>query len=475
MNERTVDVAIIGAGTAGLAARRAVLEAGRSVVLIEGGPYGTTCARVGCMPSKLLIAAADVLHEVRGAERFGIRVPDGVTVDGPAVLARVRAERDRFVGFVLESVDAIPAAERLHGQARFVAPTTLLVDAHTRVTARAVVIATGSRPVIPPSLEPLRAHVLVNDDVFELPDLPPSLAVVGTGIIGLELGQALHRLGVRTHFFSHTARLTPVTDPVVRESMRAVLGAELDLHAPADIVVTRDDDGTFIIRWHEGATPREERVAAILAASGRRPNLDALDLPCAGIAVDQRGVPRVDPRTLQCGDAPIFLAGDVTAYRPLLHEAADEGRIAGANAAAFPDVRAHVRRTALAIAFTDPNVAMVGTPFAKLDPAITEVGCVSYADQGRARVMGRNAGVVRIYADRECGALLGAEMFGPRVEHTAHLLAWAIQSRLTVEDALAMPFYHPVIEEGIRTALRDLSARLKLERPEQPMESGPGV
>src|SRR5690606_7587544 len=227
---------------------RAVVEAGRSVVLIEGGPYGTTCARVGCMPSKLLIAAADVLHEVRGAGRFGIRVPDGVVVDGPAVLARVRAERDRFVGFVLESVDAIPAAERLRGHARFVAPTTLLVDAHTRVTARAVVIATGSQPVIPPSLEPLREHVLVNDDVFELADLPPSLAVVGTGIIGLELGQALHRLGVRTHFFSHSTRLTGITDPVVHESMRAVFGAELDLHAPVDIVVSRDDDGTFLVR-----------------------------------------------------------------------------------------------------------------------------------------------------------------------------------------------------------------------------------
>jgi len=102
---------------------------------------------------------------------------------------------------------------------------------------------------------------------------------------------------------------------------------------------------------------------------------------------------------------------------------------------------------------------------------------VSYADQGRARVMGENAGVVRIYASRECGRLLGAEMFGPRVEHTAHLLAWAVQRRLTASEALELPVYHPVIEEGIRTALRDLCARLKLEPPEnrRDLECGPGA
>ena len=102
MDVKRIDVAVIGSGTAGLAARREAAAAGASVVMIEAGPYGTTCARVGCMPSKLLIAAADVAHEVGGAGRFGVRVPDGVRIDGRAVLERVRRERDRFVGFVVE-------------------------------------------------------------------------------------------------------------------------------------------------------------------------------------------------------------------------------------------------------------------------------------------------------------------------------------------------------------------------------------
>ena len=122
-------------------------------------------------------------------------------------------------------------------------------------------------------------------------------------------------------------------------------------------------------------------------------------------------------------------------------------------------------------------MALVGMPFRDLDRAAVAIGCVSYADQGRARVMGENVGLVRIYVRRDTGVLVGAEMFGPRVEHTAHLLAALVQSQLTVSAALALPVYHPVIEEGIRTALRDLSTNLALQPPEAPhdLECGPGA
>lgn len=474
MNNRTVDVAVIGAGTAGLSARREAIKLGASVLMIEGGPYGTTCARVGCMPSKLLVAAADAAHHVATAGRFGIRVPDGVTVDGRAVLERVRSERDRFVQFVLDSVDAIPDGEKLRGHARFDGPTTLLVDDHTRVEAKAVIVATGSSPNLPPVLHAVREHVLLNEAIFELTDLPASLAVFGTGVMGLEIGQALHRLGVRTTLFSRSEQLGPFSDPVVHAAAAKVFGAELDLQPNVMPAVTHDGKA-FLIEWTDrtGAA-RSARFDALLSATGRHSNFDQLDLARAGV----RGVPAIDPHTMQCANLPIFFAGDVTAYRPLLHEAIDEGEIAGANAARFPDVRAQRRRrTALEIVFTNPNMAIVGVPFAALDQQHAAVGCVSYANQGRARVIGENAGVVRIYARRAGGELLGAEMFGPRVEHTAHLLAWAIQRGVTAVEALELPIYHPVIEEGIRSALRDLCANLKLRPPERPrdLECGPGA
>ena len=128
----------------------------------------------------------------------------------------------------------------------------------------------------------------------------------------------------------------------------------------------------------------------------------------------------------------------------------------------YPDVTAHVRRTPLAIAFTDPQMALIGKRYADLPANEIEVGEVSYNTQGRARVMGQNRGLIRIYAERACCVLLGAELFGPRVEHLAHLLAWAVQQRLSVREVLEMPFYHPVLEEGLQTALRDLAGKLKI-------------
>ena len=476
MEEIDVDVAVIGAGTAGLTARREAEKAGVRVVMIEGGAYGTTCARVGCMPSKLLIQAADVAHEVRGAGRFGIEVPQAPTINGAAVLERVRRERDRFVGFVVRATEDLPESQRPWGCARFVAPGLLELDDHTRLRARAVVIATGSSPAIPEPLSHLEG-LLTSDTVFDLETLPRSVAVIGTGVVGMELGQAMHRLGVRTALFSHSSRLGLARDPVILEKAREIFGAELDLHLESQILSASQSGGEVELKWRESGAEKSECFERVLVAAGRRPNLDSLNTGVLGLPLTAKGLPVVDQRTMQWADSSVFLAGDVTGDRPLLHEAADEGHIAGANAARFPDVRAHIRRAPLAIMFTDPNMAVVGDGYDALYHDEIEVGEFSYDNQGRARVMGKNQGHVRLYARRECGTLKGAEMLGPRVEHTAHLLAWAVQQGLNVDEVLAMPFYHPVVEEGIRSGLRDLAGILKLQ--EQPMaqnlDCGPGT
>jgi len=478
METRTADVAIIGSGTAGLNARREVEKAGGQPLMIESGPYGTTCARVGCMPSKLLIAAADVAHEVADAKRFGIDVSGGWQIDGPRVLERVRSERDRFVRFVVEDTESLPAEQRLIGHARFTGPATLEVDDHTRVEANAIVIATGSVPVIPPPFDSIREQVLINDDIFELEDLPQSMAVIGTGIIGLELGQALQRLGVRIVFFTPFDELGPFTDPQIKKSVHEILGTELDLQLKSEMLAAVPEANGIRLQFRDQqGNTHEDSFEKVLVAAGRRPNLAGLDIDKTGIALDERGRPNWDPRTTQVADTPIFMAGDVSGHRPLLHEASDEGRIAGANSMLYPQVAAHVRRTPLAIAFTNPQIGMVGQRHADLDPEKIEIGEVSFSNQGRARVMGRNQGRLRVYANRECCSIVGAEMFGPRVEHLAHLLAWAIQERMTVTGALQMPVYHPVIEEGLRTALRHLADKLKVtgECRSEDLATAPGI
>jgi dihydrolipoamide dehydrogenase len=475
-------VAVLGAGTAGMSAWRAARKHTPDVLLIERESYGTTCARVGCMPSKLLVAAAEAAHTIGHARVFGVH-GGGLQVDGEAVMARVRSERDRFVGFVVDAVQAWPVEHRLMGHARFIDPQTLEVHVagdSLRVQADRIVIATGSSPAVPPAWRAaLGERLIVNDDVFGWHRLPPSVAVVGTGVVGLELAQALHRLGVRVRLYGRGSRLGPLTDPALQEVAAQVFGRELPLQLDAHrIELSREGSDVLVRTTGPDGRAHEERFACLLAATGRRPNVDDLGLEHSGLPLDAGGVPLYDRHTGQVGDRPVFIAGDAADDRPLLHEAADEGRIAGDNAGRWPDVRVRPRRAPLAVVFCDPQIALAGATHAELTAAGTpfEVGEVSFADQGRSRVMARNAGALRVYGSPLDDRFLGAEMIGPAAEHIGHLLAWSVQRRDTVQQMLDSPFYHPVVEEGLRTALRVLQRALRMGPPpvERCLDCGPG-
>lgn len=455
------DIAILGAGTAGLAAYRAAKAAGKRALLIEGGPYGTTCARVGCMPSKLLIAAAEAAHQAAHTAPFGVHVEGEVTVNGEEVMDRVKRERDRFVGFVLEGVENIPAEDKIRGYARFESDTVLRVDDHTEIHASRVVIATGSRPSVPPPFRALGDRLVLNDDVFAWDDLPRRVAVFGPGVIGLELGQALARLGVEVRVFGVSGSLGGISDPQVRHSARKIFQQEFYLDPDARVLETQRVGDEVEVRYVTlDNSERTERFDYALVATGRRPNVDGLGLENTSLQLNAQGVPLFDRDTMQAGESAIFIAGDANADAPLLHEAADEGRIAGENAARYPEVRQGLRRAPLAVVFSDPQIALAGQGHARLTPGTFVTGEVDFGDQGRSRVMLKNRGLLHVYADIATGRFLGAEMVGPSAEHIGHLLAWAVQQELTVARMLEMPFYHPVIEEGLRTALRDAAAKL---------------
>ena len=469
MLKRKVDVAIIGTGTAGMGAYREARNYTNSIALIEGSHYGTTCARVGCMPSKLLIAAAEAAHGAKHAEVFGLSVPT-VETDGAAVLARVKRERDRFVGFVVEDVDEFDDSHKVRGYARFLDAHRLQIDNGLEITADRIVIATGSRPFIPDVLKGAGKRLLVNDDVFELEQLPQSVLVVGAGVIGLELGQALSRLNVDVTMLSRNDSIGGIADSEIRENAAATLQSEFDLRLHAEVLATKEtQSGVQVTYRTSGGIVHTVVVDYVLAATGRVPNTDKLGLETTGLALDERGVPVYDRDTMQTSESHIFIAGDANNELPLLHEASDEGRIAGRNAGTFPTVEAGHRRAALGVVFSDPQISSVGKRAHELLPHTFITGKVSFHNQGRSRVMAKNQGMLKVYADKNTGTLMGAEMFGPAAEHIGHLLAWAVQQSLTVNEVLGMPFYHPVIEEGVRTAFRDAAEKLKqAERKEAP-------
>lgn len=465
MKELTYDVAIIGAGTAGLSAYKAVKRAGKNAVLIEADKYGTLCARVGCMPSKLLIHAANIAETIEHADIFGIRVPDGVVIDAPAVFGRVRKERDRFVNATVKQTEEIPSEFRLCGRAHFTDPDTLQVDCadgSVLVKAHAFVLGTGSTSRIPDEVQNVSDRLLISDDVFEFNEVPKTLAILGPGIIGLELGQALQRLGARVTFFSPFGDIGTATDPAIQKNIHEVFRKTLDFQLNCQKITTNPAPNNQVeIQWiSENGDSHTQIFEKLLVTTGRIPNVSNLGLENTGIKLNKHGVPEFDHHTMRCGDSKIFIAGDMTGHLPVLHVAADEGNIAGTNAANFPDVQEFPRSTSLSIVFTEPQMATIGPRFKDLDPDDIEIGEVSYENQGRATMLAQNQGIVRLYGCRKTGRLLAAEMFAPGVEHTAHLMAWAVDGQNTVDELLERPFYHPVLEEGLRTALRRLSNQL---------------
>ncbi|MBI3150481.1 MAG: dihydrolipoyl dehydrogenase [Betaproteobacteria bacterium] len=449
------EVVIVGAGSAGLAALREVRKRTTNFLLINDGPWGTTCARVGCMPSKVLIEAANAFHRRHHFEEFGIRGAASLSVDLPAVLRRVRRLRDGFVKGTLSATEGL-GEQALAGRARLLGPGRLVVN-DREISAKAIVLAPGSSPVVPPAWRVLGKRLLTTDDLFEQEDLPSRIAVVGLGAIGVEMAQALARLGLAVTAFGR-GHIGGLSDARVSAVAAQSLAREFTLHLGEAAEFANGDRG---IEVRAGSHASE--VDAVLAALGRRPNLGDLGLENLGIALDAGGLPPVDPNTQQIGDWPIFLAGDATGRRPLLHEAADEGHIAGLNAlrvGAGERPTCYARRTPLAIVFSEPNIAVVGRRRAELVSDSFIEGEIDFSRQGRARAGQRNEGLLRIYADRTEGRLLGAELFAPAGEHMAHLIALAIDRNLNVRDFLRLPFYHPVLEEGLRSALRELAAQL---------------
>lgn len=447
---RKVDVAIIGSGTAGLNAMGQVRQAGKSFVLINGGEPGTTCARVGCMPSKALLQVAEDFHRRKVFDRHAISGGEGLSVDLDEAMEHVRDLRDIFVDRVLGNSTDNLGEEFIQDYARFVAPNRLAVG-DEEIEADAIVIATGSTPIVPEAWQSLGDRIVTTDQFFEMETLPGSMAVVGLGVIGLELGQAISRLGVEVTGVDAAEVISGLADPVVNQSAIELMSEEFPmwLGQPAELSAEGD-------RLRVRAGDNAVVVDKALISAGRRPNLDRLNLEALGVELDENGIPPYNPNTMQVADLPIYIAGDVNGDLPILHEAGDEGRIAGYNAARRAS-EAFERKTPLAITFCDPNIVTVGACWSELEGRDdVAVGEMPMGPVGRALIMAKNKGVIRVYAEKATGRLLGGAMIAVKGESLGHLLAWAIQQKLTVAEALQLPYYHPVIEEALQGALNNL-------------------
>lgn len=455
---RKVDIAIIGAGTAGISAFKEASKYTNNIVLIDKGPLGSTCARVGCMPSKLLIHVANQFYDRRYLNQLGIHCKEPLYIKLPEALSYVRKMRDHFTSGVIDFIQSLED-QFICADAKFLDLNTLKVGKQ-QIYANKIIIATGSSNYIPETWSVDHSALLTSDNIFEQKDFASNIAVVGGGIIGLELAQALSRLDVNIELYHSHEFIGGLTDPKVNQLALEILKEEFLIHTNEKVTVSQEQANNI----HIQSSSNSHLVESALIAIGRKPNLQNLGLENIGIKLNDSGIPEYDNTTMQIKGMPIYIVGDVNKSRPLLHEAADEGRIAGFNAAnSEKSNQCFVRRTPISILFTQPNIVMVGQSFSELRHKEYVIGEVNYKTQGRAKIENKNKGILRVYGDKKTGALLGAECIAPSAEHFAHLLAWAIQQNMTVFDMLQMPFYHPVIEEGVRSALRDMASKVEVQ------------
>lgn len=450
------DLLIVGTGGAGTAAAIRASELGARAAIAEGADVvGGTCVNVGCIPSKYLIEAAHHYHTAR-------TVFPGIQPCEPQL---AWAEVLRRKGEIIETLrqekylDVLASYEGvtlLRGRAR------LLGGGRTRVgdqevAARRIVLATGTRPAMPPIPGLADSGALDSTTVMELDTLPESLLVIGAGSIGLELGQAFARFGVKVIVVEAMDRILPNEDAELSAALQRALSAEgVEIHTGVRVTeVTRGENG-FVARVQDGSMAGEIRTEQLLVATGRTPNVEDLGLEDAGIELDSKGFIRVD-EVMRTSDQDVFAAGDVTGGPGYVYVAAYQGGIAAQ--AALVDVSGEEAisadlSTTPAVTFTDPQVASVGMTEADarasgFHPKITSVPVDILP---RAAVSGRREGVIKLVADSATDRLLGAHVVAPNAGDLIGEAVVAVRFGLRVQEIVST--LHPYLTwgEGLKLA-----------------------
>ena len=415
MRDLTPDLCIVGAGSGGLSLAAGAAQLGASTVLIERYKMGGDCLNYGCVPSKSLLAAANICHAARRAERFGLRSqgkPDYKKAQAHLrrVIAAI-APHDSAERFTRLGVRVIAA------EARFVSPRVMQAGRH-RIRARRFVLATGSRPFVPPIAGLMQTPYLTNETIFALRSPPRHLAIVGGGPIGCEMAQAHQRLGVPVSLFE-AERLLPRDDDELVAPLRAALQRDgVKLFEGAKITQIRAHKaGVEIMR--KGARPL--RASHVLVATGRRPNLEALDLEKANIACTPQGV-AVDAR-LRSTNRRVFAIGDAAGGAQFTHAASYQAGIVLRNILFRLPAKWQPQRVPH-VTYTSPELAQLGPTEAALKKTgqLQEVVRKPFADNDRARAEAA-AGCVKLCVGKR-GRVLSVGIVGAGAGDL--LLPWSL-------------------------------------------------
>ena len=447
---RAVDVLVIGAGPGGYPAAIRAAQLGKKVLLVERDRLGGECLNYGCIPSKSLIHAANVLDAARKAGEFGIEISD-IHVD----MRKLQAWKEGVVTRLTSGVAVLckgNGAEVLYGEAAFTSPSEVLVkraDGEESISFGNAIIATGGRPTDLPAFRFDGKKVISTKEALELEEIPKRLLVIGGGVSGLEIGTFYAKMGSHVTVVELMDELLPGIEPeVVRVVGRHLRKIGVTFHTSSQAKGWKETSDGLLVEAVTPDGPLTIPCDVVLVTVGRRANTDGLAPDKAGVKVDPKGHVLVD-RQLRTSNPKVFAVGDVVGPPYLAHKATKEGIIAAEVIAGHP-MEADYRALPAAI-FTDPEIASVGWTEAQAREKGYEVviGKVPFAALGRALTTGESDGFLKLVADAKTNRLLGAEIVGPDASDLISELALAIEMGASVEDIALTIHPHPTLPEGI--------------------------
>lgn len=455
----TFDLIVLGGGSAGHSAARTAASLGLKTALVQPpGELGGLCILRGCMPSKTLIETANRMRAIRDAARFGIDV-GSPSLDPDRLRARLAELIGDFRGYREKEMHH-SGYELIRGTASFVSPHEIrLAENETTLSAKTFVIATGSKPEIPPIDGLESTPYWTSDDVVRLPHVPEMVAVVGSGAIGMEAAHLLEGLGSEVTVIVRGERILGAHDPDIAEAIEkesAHRGIRFLLKT--EIASVSHDDGNFHLTFKDGG---KLTVGTLVITTGRKPETIGFGFQKIGIAMDRARI-LIDDR---CSTSlpHIFAAGDCASPFPVVHLAVIQGEVAARNAERrIRDPHSGLPHewnpdTAMIGLFTEPQCVEIGISekAAKEKGIGTITGRIDYNDQGKGMIAGSRHGFVKVIADASSRKIIGASGAGPDAVETAHILQLAISQGLTLEEYAATPHYHPTLAEAWASAAQE--------------------